>query len=217
MQNAHLRLGRLEYRRSTRKTETSISIYVSRYVGDAESAHLLSFFGHDAEMAAVTGALQENHRFQLRFPDGRSRAISVGPDASCYKGNLSLPGQRPLRHVVAISAELHSNGSAGRTYVLNDEPESEQSLWSTLALLLGLPADPSWGAYMLAALRDAQRIRQLEGIGCAPAVVQTTRQELLAWMGRECAAGHLPFPEVNGPVQWPSVSIRHALSGFNNS
>jgi len=40
------------------------------YIGEKEQAHLLSYFGNDAEVAAVTAAIQENHRFDLRFPDG---------------------------------------------------------------------------------------------------------------------------------------------------
>jgi hypothetical protein len=42
MQNAHLRMGRLEYRRSTGKTDTRISVHVDRYVGEGEDAHLIS-------------------------------------------------------------------------------------------------------------------------------------------------------------------------------
>jgi hypothetical protein len=45
MQNAHLRMGQLEYRRSTGKTDTKISVHVDRYVGEGEDAHLISLFG----------------------------------------------------------------------------------------------------------------------------------------------------------------------------
>ena len=62
MQNSHLRLGRLEYQRSSVKTNTHIAVHVSHYVGEKEQAHLLSYFGNDAEVAAVTAAIQENHR-----------------------------------------------------------------------------------------------------------------------------------------------------------
>jgi hypothetical protein len=40
MQNAHLRLGRLEYVRHTEGTNTHKAFYVDRYVGDGEQAHL---------------------------------------------------------------------------------------------------------------------------------------------------------------------------------
>ena len=101
MQNSHLRLGQLEYRRSSVKTETHIAVHVSHYVGEKEQAHLLSYFGNDAEVAAVTAAIQENHQFHLRFPDGSKQKIGFGADVSCYKGNLSLPQhKKSLRHVI---------------------------------------------------------------------------------------------------------------------
>src|SRR6266478_9090726 len=117
MQNSHLRLGQLEYQRSSVKTDTHISVHVSHYIGEKEQAHLLSYFGNDAEVAAVTAAIQENHQFNLRFPDGSKQRIGFGADVSCYKGNLNLPQhKKSLRHVVAVSSWLHANGSAGRTF-----------------------------------------------------------------------------------------------------
>lgn len=56
MQNAHLRLGRLEYVRHTEVTNTHVWLHVDRYVGDGDQAHLLSVFGGDSEVgrAGVT-------------------------------------------------------------------------------------------------------------------------------------------------------------------
>ena len=93
MQNSHLRLGRLEYQRSSVKTNTHIAVHVSHYVGEKEQAHLLSYFGNDAEVAAITAAIQENHRFELLFPDGSKQKIGLGADAACYKGTLNLQEQ----------------------------------------------------------------------------------------------------------------------------
>ena len=70
MQNAHLRMGRLEYRRSTGKTDTRISVHVDRYVGEGEDAHLISLFGGDAEVGAITAAIHEKHTFTVMLPDG---------------------------------------------------------------------------------------------------------------------------------------------------
>src|SRR5260370_41083191 len=103
MQNSHLRLGQLEYQRSSVKTSTHISVYVSHYIGEKEQAHLLSYFGNDAEVAAVTAAIQENHRFDLRFPDGSEQRIGFGGDVSCYKGNRNVPQhKKSVRHVMAV-------------------------------------------------------------------------------------------------------------------
>src|SRR5580692_11694108 len=99
MQNSHLRLGRLEYQRSSVKTNTHIAVHVSHYVGEKEQAHLLSYFGNDAE--------------------------------------------------VAVSTWLHGNGSAGRTFVINDDPSTQDLVWATLVSLLGVPADPRWGTHLL--------------------------------------------------------------------
>jgi hypothetical protein len=212
MQNSHLRLGRLEYQRSSVKTNTHIAVHVSHYVGEKEQAHLLSYFGNDAEVAAVTAAIQENHRFELLFPDGSKQKIGLGIDAACYKGTLYLQEhKKSLRHVVAVSTWLHGNGSAGRTFVINDDPDTQELVWATLVSLLGVPADPRWGAHLLDELRQDNKIIQVTGIGCTPSVIQTTREEMLERIGRACAGGSIPFPEANGPVVWPSFEKSHLL------
>jgi hypothetical protein len=213
MQNAHLRLGRLEYQRNSGKTNTHIAVHVSHYVGEKEQAHLLSYFGNDAEVAAITAAIQENHRFELWFPDGSKQRIGFGVEVSCYKGNLSLPAlNKSLRHIVAVSSSLHGNGSAGRTFVINDEPQTQDLVWATLVSLLGLPADPRWGTYLLEELRQEKKIAPLAGIGCSPVVIQATREEMLERIGRSRAAGNIPFPEKNGPVIWPTFEMRQLLA-----
>ena len=213
MQNSHLRLGQLEYQRSSVKTNTHTSVHVSHYIGEKEQAHLLSYFGNDAEVAAVTSAILENHRFDLRFPDGSKQRIGFGADVSCYKGNLSLPQHKKcLRHVVAVSSWLHANGSAGRTFILNDEPHTQDLVWATLVSLLGLPADPRWGTHILEELRRENKLAPLAGIGCAPAVIEATRGEMLDRIGRACSAGDVPFPKENGPVLWPTFSMKEAFA-----
>lgn len=212
MQNSHLRLGRLEYQRSSVKTNTHIFVHVSHYVGEKEQAHLVSFFGNDAEVSAVTAAIQENHRFQLRFPDGTKQKVGLGPDASCYKGTLHLHElKKSLRHVVAISTWLHGNGSAGRTFVMNDDETSPDLVWATLVSLLGLPADPRWGTYLLDELRKDKKITPIPGIGCAPSVIEVTREEMMERIGRACGAQSILFPATNGPVSWPSFEMAGLL------
>lgn len=212
MLNSHLRLGRLEYQRSSVKTNTHIAVHVSHYVGEKEQAHLLSYFGNDAEVAAVTAAIQENHRFELTFPDGSRQKIGFGVDAACYKGTLHLhEHKKSLRHVVAVSTWLHGNGSAGRTFVINDEPHAQDLVWATVVSLLGVPADPRWGAYLLDDLRSDNKVTPVAGIGCSPSVIEATREEMLERIGRACAAGNIPFPDSNGPVMWPSFEMKELL------
>jgi len=212
MQNSHLRLGRLEYQRISVRTNTHIAVHVSHYVGEKEQAHLLSYFGNDAEVAAITAAIQENHRFELLFPDGSKQKIGLGADAACYKGTLNLQAhKKSLRHVVAVSTWLHGNGSAGRTFVINDDPSTQDLVWATLVSLLGVPADPRWGAHLLDELRQDNKITPVTGIGCTPSVIQATREEMLERIGRACAEGSIPFPEENGPVVWPSFEMSGLL------
>ena len=52
MENAHLRLGRLEYHRNSAKQQTRIWLHVDRFIGENEQGHLLSAFGLDAEVGA---------------------------------------------------------------------------------------------------------------------------------------------------------------------
>lgn len=213
MQNAHLRMGRLEYRRSTGKTDTRVSVHVDRYLGEGEEAHLISLFGGDAEVGAITAAIHEKHTFTLTFPDGQEKVIGFGPDASCYRGSINLPGRKQaLRHLLAVSASLHGNGSAGRTFLFHLGPHTGDLAWATLVSFLGLPADPRWGGPILEAMREEKKIRGLDGIGCAPAAIDGTRDELLARLGQARVMGLLPFPENNGPVLWPKYTVRQVLA-----
>ena len=82
MQNAHLRLGQLEYARSSTSIKTNIRLHVGHYMGEAGQGHLLSLFGGDAEVGAIAAAIQEKHPFTLTFPDGKSVTFNMGPDAS---------------------------------------------------------------------------------------------------------------------------------------
>ena len=86
MQNAHLRLGLLEYHRMTEKTSTRIRLRVDRYVGEDEQAHLISVFGNDSDVGAITAAVHEKATFTLTFSDGEVKDVSLGDHASCYKG-----------------------------------------------------------------------------------------------------------------------------------
>ena len=110
MQNAHLRLGLLEYQRFTEKISTRIRVRVDRYVGEGRKAHLLSVFGNDSDMGAITAAVHEKATFTLSFPDGATKEVSLGEHACCYKGAVSLPDRKqPVRHLLVVSEELRNN------------------------------------------------------------------------------------------------------------
>ena len=209
MENAHLRLGLLEYVRITEKTSTRIRLRVDRYIGEDRQAHLLSVFGNDSDVGAITAAVHEKATFSLTFPDGATKDVSLGEHASCYKGAVTLPGRKhPVRHLLAVSQELHTNGTAGRTLLLRYRREEA---WATLVSFLGLPADPTWADHILGVVEQKKRIEEIDGIGCEPVLVSATTEEVLEWMGEGLRSGAVAFPCETGAVVWPRSSIAELL------
>ena len=201
MQNAHLRLGLLEYHRMTEKTSTRIRLRVERYVGEDEQAHLISVFGNDSDVGAITAAVHEKATFTLTFPDGEVKEVSLGEHASCYKGAVSLQDRKhPVRHLVAVSEQLYTNGGVGRTILLGYQRDQA---WATLVSFLGIPAEPSWAEHVLGVVEAEERIKPLDGIGCQPVLISATTEEVLEWIGDGLRSRVLSFPERNGPISWP--------------
>jgi hypothetical protein len=210
MENAHLRLGLLEYVRITEKASTRIRVRVDRYIGEDRQAHLLSVFGNDSDIGAITAAVHEKAAFSLTFPNGETKDVTLGEHASCYKGAVTLPGRKlPVRHLLAVSQELHSNGSAGRTMLLRYDREGA---WAALVSFLGLPADPTWADQILAVVEQKKRIEEIDGIGCWPVLISATTEEMLEWIGNGLRSQALAFPEGNGSLVWPRYSVEAALS-----
>jgi hypothetical protein len=210
MQNAHLRLGLLEYHRMTEKTSTRIRLRVDRYVGEDEQAHLISVFGNDSDVGAITAAVHEKATFTLTFPDGEVKEVSLGEHASCYKGAVSLSDRKhPVRHLVAVSEALYTNGGVGRTILLGYQ--SDQA-WATLVSFLGLPAEPSWADHVLGVLEAEERFKPLDGIGCQPVLISATTEEVLGWIGEGLQSKALSFSQMNGPIIWPNHSWQLVMS-----
>jgi hypothetical protein len=215
MQNAHLRLGLLEYYRMTEKTSTRIRLRVDRYVGEDEQAHLISVFGNDSDVGAITAAVHEKATFTLTFPDGEVKEVSLGEHASCYKGAVSLQDRKhPVRHLVAVSEQLYTNGGVGRTILLGYQRDQA---WATLVSFLGLPAEPSWAEHVLGVVEAEERIKMLDGIGCQPALVSATTEEVLEWIGNGLKTQALSFPDRNGSISWPHLSWRNFLNPIPES
>jgi hypothetical protein len=195
----------------TEKTSTRIRLRVDRYVGEEEQAHLISVFGNDSDVGAITAAVHEKATFTLTFPDGEVKEVSLGEHASCYKGAVSLSDRKhPVRHLVAVSEELYTNGGVGRTILLGYQRDQA---WATLVSFLGLPAEPSWAEHVLGIVEAAERIKPLDGVGCQPVLISATTEEVLEWIGEGLRSQHLSFPERNGSIVWP----RHILPTSLNS
>jgi hypothetical protein len=209
MQNAHLRLGLLEYHRMTEKTSTRIRLRVDRYVGEDEQAHLISVFGNDSDVGAITAAVHEKATFTLTFPDGEVKEVSLGEHASCYKGTVSLSDRKhPVRHLVAVSEALYTNGGVGRTILLGYQRDQA---WATLVSFLGLPADPRWAEHILGIAEGKKRIEEIDGVGCQPVLISATTEEMLEWVGDGLRSRVLSFPERNGPIVWPRFALSASL------
>ena len=209
MENAHLRIGMLEYDRQTEKLNSRIRVRVSHYIGEEEQAHLVSIFGSDSDVGAIAAAVQEQARFRLTFPDGRTREISLGEGALCHRGSLNIAGRKhAVRHMIALSEELRGMTSFAKTFLLRADPHE---VWTALVHRLGLPAVPEWAENMVEILKHQNRITSLEGIGCAPILVSATAEEILEWMELGVAHGTLRFPEKNGPIQWPNKPLAEVL------
>ena len=215
MENAHLRLGLLEYVRITEKTSTRIRLRVDRYIGEDRRAHLLSVFGNDSDVGAITAAVHEKAAFSLTFPNGESKEVSLGEHASCYKGAVVLSGRKhPVRHLLAVSQELHANGTGGRTLLLRYRREEA---WATLASFLGLPADSAWADHILAVVERKKRIEQIDGIGCEPVLISATTEEMLEWIGDGLRSGSVKFPEKTGPIIWPRYLLVESLRPISSA
>ncbi|MFC5861723.1 hypothetical protein ACFPT7_05420 [Acidicapsa dinghuensis] len=205
MENAHLRLGLLEYVRMTEKASTRIRLRVDRYMGEDRQAHLLSVFGNDSDVGAITAAVHEKATFTLTFPDGTTKEVTLGEHASCYKGAVALPGRKhPVRHLLAVSQELHTNGTSGRTLLLRYR---RAEAWATLVSFLGLPADSAWADYVLGVVERKKRIEEIDGIGCEPVLISVSTEEMLEWLGEGLRSQALTFPVMSGPIRWPEVSV----------
>lgn len=209
MENAHLRMGLLEYERYTEKIATRVRVRVSHYIGDEDEAHLLSVFGNDSDVGAITAAVYEQARFRLTFPDGEMQEISLGEGAICSRGSISIPGRKQsVRHMIALSEELRGMKSLSRTFVLRPEPNE---VWMALVHRFGLPGLPQWAEEMTRVMQEKGRIRSVDSIGCSAVVITAACEEVLEWMSCAVGRGELSFAARNGPLQWANGNLADAL------
>ena len=218
MQNAHLRMGKLHYFHSTSKRSTDISVALDRIVVESNPdphvpgrIHLMSVVGSDAEISAISAALSNDSLFSVEvLGDEFQGMMTAKPD--CYRASISIAdGNRPLRHLLAISPEFTEAASSSnpqRVFLLDSSPSF---VFTNLAYIYGLPARPEWANWFCCRLQEEQAVTPLRGIGCDPVAIQGDRDRFLAWLGDGRRAGQIDFPEMNGPILWPSIALADVL------
>lgn len=212
MQNAHERFGTLEFTKRVKDTTTQVRVYIDRAVlepakdeqGPAR-AHLVSLIGGDAEIGALWAAVTEAAVFQIHLPGRSGMAVSLGPEAQCFRGSVSVPGRkRPARHLVAASAELAKakpgvDRDGGRTVLCDDDPVF---VLYRIACRYGLPVVPDWAPWFQRELNQRRAIRPLLGLGCSPMVVNGNKPTFLTWISKALREDLIRIPKENGLITW---------------
>ncbi|HEY7212863.1 MAG TPA: hypothetical protein VH477_21475 [Bryobacteraceae bacterium] len=214
MQNAHLRLGRLEYIKpaiSSKSTPTHVTITMDRVIVEpacdekqAPRCHLLSVFGGEQEIAAIHAAIAEQANFRIAGPDLSPMIISLGERAHTSRGLIQAPGRRqPVRHLVSVSQDLFetqagANAQADRTVVYSADPEF---LVYRLGVRFGIPLLPCWSEWIAADLTRQNRVHPLLGLGCNPVLVKSSKQELVNLIAGAVKRGVLSIPD-KPSIQW---------------
>jgi hypothetical protein len=212
MQNAHARFGTVEFTKHTKDATTRVRVHIDRAIlelakderGQA-SAHLVSMIGGDSEIGALWAAVTEAAVFQIHLPGRSDIAVSLGPEAQCFRGSVSVPGRkRPARHLVAVSAELAKtkpgvDREGARTILCDNDP---LFVLYRVACRYGLPVVPDWAQWFQRELNQRGAIRPLLGLGCAPVVVSGNKPTFLKWIGKALREGVIKIPEENGSITW---------------
>jgi hypothetical protein len=212
MENAHVRFGTLQFTKCTKDTTTRVRVYIDRAIlelGKDEhsqaSAHLVSMIGGDSEIGALWAAVTEAAGFQIHLPGRSDMAVSLGPDAQCFRGSVSIAGRkRPARHLVAVSAELAKtkpgvDRDGARTVLYDDDPVF---VLYRVACRYGLPVVPAWAPWFMRELNQRKAIRPLVGLGCAPVLVSGNKPTFLKWIGKALREGVIQIPDENGSITW---------------
>jgi hypothetical protein len=210
MENAHTRIGIIEFSVERKKTSTRVRAYFDSFAMDNDQAHMVSIFGNDSEISAFAAAILTEVPLTAITPDGKYHVLRFGEKAATYKGHIQIAGRpRPLRHLLAFSRAILQNGSEGSVYLLNQDPGL---VWSTIVSYLGLPGVPEWADAAIRWLKRSGKMAEMKGYQCEPLAISTTREEMLEWIGSNVKSGNLPFPEYDGPIFWPQYGLENIVS-----
>ena len=209
MKNAHERFGTLEYTKRMKDTTTHIRLRLDRFIGEIEGdrnskAHVISVVGGDADIGAIGAAIHEQSFFTVRGPGIDPVTATLGEGAQCFRGTISIAGRKPIRHLVAISAEMAqtrpgADPEGKRTVLCDGDPIF---VLYRVAQRFGVPVVPEWAGWFKEELTRREAIKPLVGLGCSPVLVIGTKKQFLKRIGMALKQRRIRFPESNGPVHW---------------
>jgi hypothetical protein len=209
MKNAHERFGVLEYTKRMKDTTTQIRLRLDRFIGEVEEggngkAHLISVLGGDSDVGAIWAAVVEQIHLTVEGPGIEPLTASLGEGAQCFRGTITVAGRKPIRHLVAISAELAKTrpgaDTQGRRTVLCDNDPT--FVLYRIAQRFGLPVVPEWDGWFNEELCLRGAIKPLIGLGCSPVLVSGTKKLFLKWIRIGLRQKRIEVPDCNGPVRW---------------
>jgi len=221
MKNAHDRFGVLEYTKRMKDTTTRIHLRLDRFIGEVEDgqngkAHLISVLGGDSDVGAIWAAVVEQSGFTIEGPGNEPVTATLGEDAQCFRGTITIAGRKPIRHLVAISAELAKTrpgaDPGGRRTILCDN--NPTFVLYRIAQRFGLPVVPEWAAWFNDELIRRLALIPLVGVGCSPVLVSGTKKLFLKWIRLALRQKRIEVPDCNGPVRW---SLAHSFFHINQS
>jgi hypothetical protein len=212
MKNAHLRFGTLRYRKVTRETALAVRVWLDRLIAERSgenrnraNAHLLSFFGGDQDVAAMTAAIGEQAAFEVGGSGVPDLQVVLGEDPVVFRGSMNIPGRkRAVRHIVVVSKELALTRPGGdvnarRTVLVSNDPAF---VLYRIGVRFGLPVLPQWSEWFAKELETRQSVQPLIGLGCCPVVVTGTKKRFLGWIGHALKRERISIPDDNTAPLW---------------
>jgi len=221
MKNAHERFGVLEYTKRMKDTTTRIRLRLYRFIAEVDNernckAHLISVLGGDSDIGAIWAAVIEQNLFTVEAPGIEPLAATLGEDAQCFRGTITIAGRRPIRHLVAVSADLAKTRPGadpqGRRTILCDNDQT--FMLYRIAQQFGLPVVPEWADWFNAELTRHSVIKPLVGLGCSPMLVSGTKKLFLKWIRRALRQKRIEVPDCNEPVRW---NLAHSFFRINRN
>ena len=167
-------------------------------------------------VGAIWAAVVEQNLFTVEAPGIEPVTANLGENAQCFRGTITIAGRRPVRHLVAISAELAktrpgADPQGRRTILCDNDPTFV--LYRT-AQRFGLPVVPDWAGWFNEELKRHGAIKPLLGLGCSPVHVSGTKKLFLKWIRRALRQKRIEVPDRNGPVRW---NLAHSFFQINQN